>query len=121
MFILALILNALHLAYHQTTTNIDLFPFNNIRNYKISERISEAGLNALTMGFPLLALCLQNPKLITIACWVLGFIVIGEFLTWWPCYLFGTPKWFSKWQEVYDRTHKHTVKFLPPIKDHPIP
>ena len=121
MLTLALILNAAHLAYHQATTNFDFFPFNNIRHYKTSERVAEAGVNALTMGFPLVALFLQNQKLITASCWVLGFLLVGELLTWWPCYLFGTPKWLPKWQEVYDRTHRHTLKFLPPIKNHPIP
>ena len=121
MLTLALILNALHLAYHQATTNFDFFPFNNVRHYKPSERIAEAGLNALTMGFPLVALCLQNITLIAVACWVLGFLLIGELLTWWPCYFFGTPKWMPKWQEVYDRTHKHTLTILPPIKNHPVP
>lgn len=121
MFPLALILNVVHLAYHQATTNFDFFPFNNIRHYKTSERIAEAGVNALTMGFPIVAVCLQNKTLITISCWVLGFLLIGEFLTWWPCYFLGVPKWMPKWQEVYDRTHQHTIKILPPIKNHPVP
>lgn len=121
MHAIALILNALHLAYHQTTTNFDFFPFNNIRHYKTSERVAEAGWNAFTMGFPLVAVCLQNQKLVTIACWILGFLLIGEMLTWWPCYFFGTPKWFPKWQEVYDRTHQHTIKIMPPIRNHPVP
>jgi len=121
MFTLAFILNAVHLAYHQATTNFDFFPFNNIRHYKTSERIAEVGVNAITMGFPLLALCLNNGKLVAASCWVLGFLLVGELLTWWPCYFFGTPKWMPKWQAIYDRTHKQTIRFLPPIKNHPIP
>lgn len=121
MWTAAFILNVVHLVYHQVTTNFDFFPFNNIRHYKTSERIAEAGLNALTMGFPVLALALRSQKMIGVSCWVLGFLAVGEFLSWWPYYFWGTPRWMRKWQEVYDRTHKHTLKFLPPIKDHPIP
>src|SRR4051794_8317735 len=107
MYILVLILNALHLAYHQVTTNFDFFPFNNIRHYKTSERLAEAGLNGVTMGFPLVALLLHNQKMIAGSCWVLGFLVVGELLTWWPCYFFGIPSWMPKWREVYGRTHRH--------------
>ncbi len=121
MWTLALVFNAIHLIYHQVTTNFNFFPFNNIRNYKISERIFEAGLNGLIMAFPVMALCLHNQKMITASCWVLGFLVVGEFLSWWPFYFWGTPKWMGKWQEAYDRTHKHTIIFLPPIKNHAIP
>jgi hypothetical protein len=121
MWTAAFILNVVHLVYHQVTTNFDFFPFNNIRNYRTSERIAEAAVNALTMGFPVLALCLRNQKMTTASCWVLGFLVVGEFFSWWPYYFRGTPQWMRKWQEVYDRTHKHTLKFPPPIKDHPIP
>jgi len=121
MWTIALIFNILHLAYHQVTTNFDLFPFNNIRHYKKSERIAEVAVNAVTMGFPVLALLTHRHGCIGAACFVLGFLLAGEFLTWWPCYFFGVPKALKRWREVYDRTHRHTVMILPPIKDHPAP
>jgi len=121
MWTFVLVLNVVHLAYHQVTTNFDFFPFNNIRHYKTSERFFEAGLNGLIMGFPVVALSLHSHKMIAASCWMLGFLIVGEFLSWWPFYFFGVPKLMKKWQEAYDRTHKHTIKFLPPIKDHPIP
>ena len=121
MWTAALILNILHLAYHQVTTNFDFFPFNNIRHYKPHERIAEAGVNALTMGFPIVALLWRNHTAVIVACCVLGFLLFGEFISWWPAYFWGTHPSMNKWQEVYDRAHKHTIKFLPPIKDHPIP
>jgi hypothetical protein len=121
MWTIALILNVVHLAYHQVTTNFDFFPFNNVRNYKTSERIFEAGMNGLIMAFPIVALSLHNQKMIAASCWVLGFLLLGEFLSWWPHYFLGTPGWMHKWQAAYDRTHKHTIRILPPIKDHPVP
>src|SRR5262249_37941357 len=121
MWIAALILNIFHLAYHQATTNFDFFPFNNIRHYKTHERIAEAGVNALTIGFPIIALLCHTHKPMFFACWVLGFPLIGKFLSWWPAYLWGAHPSMKKWQQIYERTHKHTIKFLPPIKDHPIP
>src|SRR5437868_2274894 len=107
MWTIALVLNVVHLAYHQVTTNFDFFPFNNIRNYKTGERIGEAGFNGLVMGFPIVCLCLHSHRLIGLSCWTLGFLVAGEFLSWWPAYFYGVPKWMRHWQEIYDRTHKH--------------
>jgi hypothetical protein len=121
MWTIALVLNVIHLAYHQVTTHVDFFPFNNVRHYKRSERIAEVAVNGLTMGFPVVALLSRDHKLIACSCVVLGFLLVGEFLTWWPAYFLGTPGWMKKWKEVYDRTHKHTIQCLPPIKDHPAP
>jgi len=125
MWKLALILNVIHLAYHQITTNFDFFPFNNIRHYKMWERIFEAGLNGLIMAFPVVALWRHNQTLIGASCWVLAFLLFGEFMSWWPHYFWDTRtkwgKWGEKWHEVYDRTHKHTIKVLPPIGDRPVP
>jgi len=121
MWMTALLLNIVHLVYHQVTTNVDLFPFNNIRRYKWSERMAEVTLNGLLMGFPVIALSLNDRRWITVAGTVLGFLVIGEFLTWWPFYFFGVPPRMRKWQEIYDRTHKHTVQCLPAIGNHPRP
>jgi hypothetical protein len=125
MWTLVLALNAIHLAYHQTTTLFDFYPFNNVRHYKTHERVLEAGLNGLMMALPIVALALHSQRMIGIACWVLGFLVVGEFLSWWPHYFWDTSKslgkWGAKWKEVYARTHRHTITFLPPIKDHPIP
>lgn len=121
MWTIALALNVIHLAYHQFTTNVDLFPFNNIRHYRKSERMMEVAVNALTMGFPVIALLSHSHKMTGIACWVLGFLLVGEFLSWWPYYFWGVPKLMKKWQEIYDRTHQHTIIVLPAIRNHPVP
>jgi hypothetical protein len=118
MWIFALSLNILHLAYHQITTQIDFYPFNNIRHYTLKERLLEVSINGLFMIFPVVALLLDNSVMIQISCWILGSIIIGEFLSWWRHYFFGPTQ---SWQETYDRIFKDTIKVLPPIKDNPIP
>jgi hypothetical protein len=118
MWAIALTLNILHVAYHQLTTNFDFFPFNNIRHYTMKQRIAEVSVNFITMGFPVLSLLLDNHTMIGIACWFLGFLLCGEFLSWWKAYLFGGSE---KWKNIYNKIHKDTITILPPIKDNPIP
>jgi hypothetical protein len=118
MWKLALVLNVFHLAYHQVTSNFDFYPFNNIRPYTKFQRIAEVTTAGFLMGFPVVALSLHSHKMIGISCGLLGFLLLGEFMSWWRHYLFGPTK---VWKDFYDKTHGHTIKFLPPIKDHPIP
>lgn len=118
MWILALSFNILHLAYHQITSQIDFYPFNNIRHYTRKERLLEVLVNGLFMVFPVIAMLMNNPTMIQISCWILGLIIIGEFLSWWRHYFFSPTK---SWQETYDRIFKETIKVLPPIKNNPIP
>jgi hypothetical protein len=118
MWTVALALNMVHLSYHQLTTNVDLFPFNNIRNYTIRQRIAEVSVNLITMGFPVVAILLKNHTLTGVACWFLGFLLCGEYLSWWKAYLFGAT---DKWKNIYNKIHKDTIILLPPIKDNPIP
>src|SRR5947199_9860822 len=117
MWTFALIMNILHLSYHQVTTNFDFYPFNNIRTYTAGQRIAEASVNFVTMGFPLAAIILNDHKIIGIACFFLGFTLCGEFLSWWKGYFFGASE---KWKGIYATIHKSTITFLPPIKDNPI-
>jgi hypothetical protein len=118
MWIVALILNIVHLAYHQLTTNFDFYPFNNIRNYTPKQRIAEASVNFITMGFPVVAVSLKDHLLTGIACFFLGFLLCGEYLSWWKGYLFGAS---DKWKSIYNKIHKHTITILPPVKDNPVP
>lgn len=118
MWTIALIFNILHLIYHQLTTNVDFFPFNNIRNYTAKQRIAEASVNFITMGFPIVAIAIKNHILTGIACWFLGFLLCGEYLSWWKGYFFGASQ---KWKSIYSKIHAPTIKILPPIKDNPVP
>ena len=118
MWTFALIMNILHAGYHQVTTNFDFYPFNNIRAYTAKQRLAEAAVNFVTMGFPLAAVIINTHKLTGIACCFLAFTLCGEFLSWWKGYLFGAS---DKWKAIYARIHKNTITFLPPIHNNPIP
>jgi len=118
MWTIALTLNIAHLVYHQVTSNFDFFPFNNIRNYTARQRIAEVSVNFITMGFPVAAIALKNHTFTGVACWFLGFLLCGEYLSWWKAYLFGAS---DKWKNIYTTIHKDTIRFLPAIKDNPVP
>ncbi|NIG56504.1 hypothetical protein [Chitinophaga sp. Cy-1792] len=122
LYLAAIILTNLHLIYHQLTTNMDLYPFNNIRNYTSRERITEAGVNFLSMGFPVLALLTGYKEMVLVACVELGLMLAGEFYTWWTAYFFG-PKfaWQKNWQELYTRTFGQTIIILPSRGKNPVP
>jgi hypothetical protein len=118
MWTLALILNTLHLVYHQVTSNIDFFPFNNIRHYTLKQRLLEVGINGVVMAFPIAALWMHNKKMIEISCWILGVTLVMEFTSWWRHYFFGPSE---AWKNTYDKIFASTLKVLPPIKNNPIP
>jgi len=115
---ITLTMQIIHLFYHQMTTLIDLYPFNNIRGYRKKEQLLEAGVNGLTMGFPIVALLSGNKILMSIAVGLLGILCLGEFFTWWYPYLFGATEY---WQKQYDQKFKSTIIILPSIKNNPIP
>ena len=73
MWTLALIMNILHVGYHQLTTNFDFYPFNNIRSYTLKQRIAEVSVNLITMGVPVAALLINIHRLMGIACFFLLF------------------------------------------------
>jgi hypothetical protein len=52
MWAAALVMNILHLVCHQLTTNLDFFPFNNVRAYTFKQKIAELSVNLISMGFP---------------------------------------------------------------------
>jgi hypothetical protein len=118
MWTFALIMNLLHLVYHQITSNFDFFPFNNIRSYTPKQRVAEVVVNFITMGFPVVALLINKHSLVKAACFFLGFFLFGEFLSWWKGYFFGAS---DKWKTIHEKVFKDTITFLPPIKQNPIP
>jgi hypothetical protein len=104
--------------FHQLTTLIDLYPFNNIRSYTIKERLIECLVNGSIMLVPVIGHLLQIKWMITSSLVIYPVLLIGEFLNWWRYYFFGPTK---DWRSIYDRLFKETIIILPPIKNHPIP
>ena len=118
MWGIVLFFQFIHLVYHQFTTLFDLYPFNNIRSYSKKEQLLECGVNALFMGFPVVAMLLQNNILIWISAWCYLFTLVAEYFSWWRGYLFEAT---TKWQEAYEKKFKETIVILPAIKNNPIP
>ena len=114
----ALVFNMLHLGYFLLTTNINLFPFNNIKSFTLKQRLLEGAIHDTLMLYSVIALLVNNKVMILIAVCYLGFLLIGEYLSWWQYYLFGPTE---KWKTFYDKVFKDTIKILPAIKDNPIP
>jgi hypothetical protein len=131
MTLIAFVLVLLTVAYHQVTTLVDLYPFNNIRDSKRSQRFAEAAINGPIMLVPAVALLLGGLWHV----WGLGLfagifelvVAIGGVANWWLPYLVGgkTP-WATAgsgttWSELHDRTYSHTIIVLPRIGNRPRP
>ena len=118
MWTLALVLHIFHFGYHQLTTHLDLYPFNNIRSYAPPQKVSEVGLHSIIIGFAIVVLYFRNYNLTGIALCGLGILLIEEFMSWWRYYFFGSR---SPRKIVYEKALKDTIHILPTIKDHPKP
>ena len=129
MLILAIVLNILTIAYHQLTTILDLYPFNNVRDSTPKERRKEAVTSGIIMVVPLVLLILAVFFGWRWLAYVSGgfsiFIFMGALLTWWPPYLVGkSVPWAAlgeDWDELYSRTFGKTIIILPPFKGRPRP
>jgi hypothetical protein len=61
-------MNVLHLGYHQATTNCNFYQFNTIRNYTRKQKVAEASVNFIMMGFPAVALIIDTHRIVGVAC-----------------------------------------------------
>ena len=125
------------LAYHQTTTLVDLYPFNGVRNASLSERFLEAGVNLVLMGLAPIGFTLGIPALMVYGVVYYFVLLFFELIIWWVPY-FATPagRWFTsynlalsiatgqvgqqnaltEWASRHRRLHKGTVTLLNPGK-----
>ncbi len=107
---IAIALQALLLAYHQTTTLCDFFPFNGVRFYSRRERLLEAGTNFILMSLPLVGFILRAPFLMKFGLAYYFILFAIECATWWAPYFLGAS---PKALEVYNRIHRQTITPLP--------
>jgi hypothetical protein len=130
------------LVYHQVTTRFDFFPFNSARHYTRKEKLAEAGVNFVLMGLGPIGFGFHIKGLMNFGV-VYYFILFGiELIIWWVPYLTVPSGWWgeiykrvlgavmfndpkadalTRWQEIYNRLHRHTIAILPPIGDRPRP
>lgn len=118
MFVSAIIWQLILLAYHQTTTLVDLFPFNGARNTTVKEKLAESISNLVLMSLAPIGFIFGILPLIVFGT-VYYIVLFGiEFATWWIPYFAGGSK---MWCETWDRVHSRTWIVLPKRGNNPIP
>ena len=118
MFSIAITAQVLLLLYHQITTLVDFYPFNNVRPYTIKERLLECGVNGVLMTLPPVGFALHIKWAMNASLLVYPALLLGEYLNWWHPYLFSPTK---TWSNTYQRLFRHTIIVLPPIRNNPVP
>jgi hypothetical protein len=84
---LTLAFAVLILIYHQVTTIISIFPWNDTSKYTKKEIITEAGSNGLFMGIGVLCLLLPNKGFFHFyPLFYYSFLFAGEIFQWWLPY-----------------------------------
>ena len=104
---------ALLLIYHQVTTWVPLFPWNDVEGFSRKEMLLETGFNGLLMGTGLACLVIKNSGFFH---WYpliyYPFLFVGECLDWWIPYLSES---FAKARKIweYDAKFSRTLKLIP--------
>jgi hypothetical protein len=106
------------LAFHQVTTLVDLFPFNNVRSYTMKERLNECLVNGIVMAVPPIGFIFGVDWMMTASVFIYPVLLAGEFMNWWRPYFF---KPTNEWRETYERIFSKTIVVLPAIKNNPVP
>jgi hypothetical protein len=87
LHIFTIIIALLLLIYHQVTTWLPLFPWNDVEKYSRKELILEAGTNGLLMGLGALCIIRGNTGFFHYYPLIYyPFLLSGEFFQWWLPY-----------------------------------
>lgn len=131
MLLAALLLVVAADAYFVLTTLADLFPFNNVRGAKRSEKLTEVTVNGPVLALPALLLVWASaaglPVLAYAGAAVELLALLGGLALWWLPYLAGvTVPWATAgtgetWAALHARTYAKTVIVLPSRGDRPRP
>ena len=101
------------LVYHQVTTWMPLFPWNQIKNYKRKELILEAGTNGILMGLGALCLIVKNTGFFHYYPLIYyAFLFTGECFQWWVPY-FSDKFAKTRVNFDYERLFSRTTKLIP--------
>jgi len=101
------------LIYHQATTLLPLFPWNDTAKYSRKELILEAGTNGLLMGLGALCLIIGNTGFFHYYPLIYyPFLLSGELVQWWFPY-FSEKFAKSKVNFDYEKLFSRTVKLIP--------
>jgi hypothetical protein len=101
------------LIYHQVTTVVPLFPWNDVQKYSWKELLAEAGTNGLLMGCGAWCLIAGNSGFYHYYPLIYyPFLMCGEIIQWWIPY-FSDNFSKSKVNFDYDRLFGRTMKLIP--------
>jgi hypothetical protein len=109
----AIFMSALLLVYHQVTTLVPIYPWNDVEKYTKKELLLEAGFNGVLMGTGLICLILSNSGF---SRWYpilyYPFLFVGECFDWWIPYFSES---FAKSRRIwnYEAHFARTVKWIP--------
>ena len=109
----AISLSVVLLAYHQVTTWVPLFPWNDVGKYSRKELILETGINGLLMGTATVCLLLGNSGFFHFyPLFYYPFLFFGECVDWWIPYF--SPA-FANSRKIwnYDAHFSRTLKLIP--------
>jgi hypothetical protein len=110
MHYLTISIALLLLFYHQVTTWLPLFPWNDVKNYSPKELMLEAGSNFLLMGLGVFCLTQNNTGFFCYYPLIYyPFLFTGECLQWWLPY-FSVEFAKSKTNFDYERLFSRTTK-----------
>ena len=113
LHIFTIVLSLLLLTYHQATTLLPLFPWNDIEKYNRRELLLEAGTNGLLMGTGALCIILDNSGFFHYYPLIYyPFLFSGELFQWWLPY-FSDKFAQSKVNFDYEHLFGRTTKLIP--------
>jgi len=113
LHILTIALSLLLLIYHQVTTLVPLFPWNDVRQYRWKELLAEVCTNGLLMGCSAFCLIMGNTGFYHYYPLVYyPFLLSGELFQWWLPY-FSKKFAASKVNFDYERLFGRTTKLIP--------
>jgi len=112
LHIFTIVLALLLLTYHQVTTVVPLFPWNDVKQYSWKELLAEAGTNGLLMGCGAVCLIIGNTGFCHYYPLIYyPFLLCGETIQWWIPY-FSAKFAQSKVNFDYERLFGRTTKLI---------
>ncbi|HWZ02339.1 MAG TPA: hypothetical protein VNX40_01945 [Mucilaginibacter sp.] len=109
----AIALSVLLLIYHQVTTWVPVFPWNDTKQYSRKELLAEAGSNGLLMGCGAVCLIMGNTGFYYYYPLIYyPFLLSGEFFQWWLPY-FSEKFAASRVNFDYEKLFSRTTKLIP--------
>ena len=69
--------------YYSLTKLVDLYPFNNVREYSKKERLLDPGFKGILLFIPPVAFCFASIPMMFVSLIIYFYILIIEFKKWW--------------------------------------